>query len=84
MFGRKTRARLNALERDWSPLINSVLGQISEVERRLSDSSRVELGELGRRMYDVERLLETDHDRIDNLELAVEDRPKLLPRSREA
>jgi hypothetical protein len=74
VFGRKTRARLDALERDWSPLINAVLGDMTETERRITERFRAQTDELIRRQVEAEAIAVVDHERIDQLELAVEDR----------
>ena len=84
MFDRKLRRRIEALERDWSPVINAALGEIGAVRRDLQAESRVELQELGRRMYDVERLLETTADKVDELEIKTEGRPVRLTRAKAA
>lgn len=82
MFNRKLQHRIAALEHDWSPVINAALGEISAVRRDLQAESRIELQELGRRMYDVERLLETTADKVDELDIRTEGRPVRLTRSK--
>ena len=67
-------ARLDALERDWSPIVNAVLGETAEAERRIAERFRGQVDELVRRQVDAEAIIERHERMIAELELQVEDR----------